>query len=325
MYGVTYILPIGSFLHVFGLMMTSLSNNYYQIILSQGFCSPLGASMIFFSGIFATGGWFDKKRALAFGIVASGSSLGGVIFPIMLQRLIPEIGFPWAMRTAAFMILGLLLIANATIKTRFPPAPKPLQLKLYVTPFREAPFALTMLSGFFSFFGFLIPFNFVQESALYYGMSQGLAQYMIPILNAASIFGRVLAGFMGDKLGRFNIMSIVLGVSGLVCLAIWLPARSNAPIIVFAIIYGVSRPSPVALIHTLCFKADAVLVRLRSYRLHGAIMYRANLQHPRARVSQRHLFVRIFTQSFTSAHANSRFIARLFRSARSLAPRLADS
>jgi nitrate/nitrite transporter NarK len=49
-YGPRYILLVGTFLHVFGLMMTSLATKYYQFILAQGICSPIGASMIFYPG-----------------------------------------------------------------------------------------------------------------------------------------------------------------------------------------------------------------------------------------------------------------------------------
>jgi len=41
------LLLIGSLLHVFGLMMTSLGTEYYQILLAQGLCSALGVSAIF--------------------------------------------------------------------------------------------------------------------------------------------------------------------------------------------------------------------------------------------------------------------------------------
>ena len=47
-YGPRYLLLVGTFLHVFGLMMTSLSTQYYQLLLSQAICSPIGASMVFY-------------------------------------------------------------------------------------------------------------------------------------------------------------------------------------------------------------------------------------------------------------------------------------
>ena len=100
-YGPRYLLLGGTFLHVFGLMMASLSSEYYQFILSQGVCSPIGASMLFFPGKRVSNSytpakvltetipamtscisWFLKKRALAFGVIAGGASIGGVIFPV---------------------------------------------------------------------------------------------------------------------------------------------------------------------------------------------------------------------------------------------------
>ena len=47
-YGPRYLLLAGTFFHVFGLMMTSISTKYYQILLSQAICSPIGASMVFY-------------------------------------------------------------------------------------------------------------------------------------------------------------------------------------------------------------------------------------------------------------------------------------
>lgn len=66
------------------------------------------------------GHWFRKRRAYAIGVIASGSSIGGVFIPIMLQRLIVSVGFPWAVRAIAFLCLGCLTIACLTIRTRLP-------------------------------------------------------------------------------------------------------------------------------------------------------------------------------------------------------------
>jgi nitrate/nitrite transporter NarK len=47
-YGPRYLLLSGTFFHVFGLMMTSLSKKYYQFLLSQAVCSAIGASCVFY-------------------------------------------------------------------------------------------------------------------------------------------------------------------------------------------------------------------------------------------------------------------------------------
>jgi len=49
-FGPRWLLAFGTFMHVFGLMMASLSTKYYQIILSQGICSPIGICCLFTPG-----------------------------------------------------------------------------------------------------------------------------------------------------------------------------------------------------------------------------------------------------------------------------------
>ncbi|KAI9723733.1 MAG: hypothetical protein M1812_001033 [Candelaria pacifica] len=237
-YGPRYILLFGSFFHIFGLMMASLSTEYYQFILSQGICSPIGASAIFYPAMSCISTWFFKNRALAFGIVASGSSLGGVIFPIMVERLVREVGFGWAMRIAAFMILGLMIIANLTVKSRIPPSPRPLVLMEFITPLTEIPFLCVVLASFLFFFGMFLPFNYVILYAQAHSMSANLAGYLLAVLNATSIFGRVIPGYVADRVGRFNVMIVMSYFSAIIVLALWLPSRSNAAIIIFASLYG---------------------------------------------------------------------------------------
>ena len=49
-----------------------------------------------------------------------GSSFGGIVFPIMLNQLIfhSSIGLAWSIRITAFVVLGLLIIANLLMSDR---------------------------------------------------------------------------------------------------------------------------------------------------------------------------------------------------------------
>ena len=93
-FGPRWLLLIGSVLHVLGLTMVSISSAYYHFFLAQALCSALAASAIFYACTGAVSTWFRHRRATAFGIVSSGASLGGVIFPIMAATLIPQLGQP---------------------------------------------------------------------------------------------------------------------------------------------------------------------------------------------------------------------------------------
>ncbi|KAM3508001.1 hypothetical protein MY11210_006923 [Beauveria gryllotalpidicola] len=247
-YGPRQLIFVGTVLHVFGLMMCSLGTRYYQILLAQGVCSAIGVSAIFQPAMSCIHGWFDKKRGAAFGILATGSSLGGVIFPIMVSRLIRRVGFPWAMRTCAFLILALLVVANLTVRSFHPPRPQKLTKAQLAKPFCQLDYVF-LCAGFFCFtFGIYIPINYLPVQALDAGMDPSLVQYLLSILNAASLFGRLFAGFMGDKIGRYNMFIAVCTLTGVWVLALWIPSSSTGGIIAFAILFGFCSGAYVSLI-----------------------------------------------------------------------------
>lgn len=70
----------------------------------------------------AIGHYFNKKRGAAMGLALSGSSLGGLTFPLMLGKLLynPRLSFGWTIRIAGFIMLGLCVPAVLAIKTRLP-------------------------------------------------------------------------------------------------------------------------------------------------------------------------------------------------------------
>lgn len=80
------------------------------------------------------------------------------------------------------------------------------------------------------------------------GMSTRLAGYLLAVLNAASIFGRIIPGALADKVGKFNMQSLWCLVAGILVLALALPASSNAAYITFAALYGFSSGAFVSLL-----------------------------------------------------------------------------
>ena len=77
------LIRMGTFLTVFGLMMTSVSTKYYQVMLAQGVCIGLGSGCIFVPSFAIIPQYFSSRKALATGIAASGSSLGETDAPVL--------------------------------------------------------------------------------------------------------------------------------------------------------------------------------------------------------------------------------------------------
>lgn len=250
-YGPRYLLIFGTIVHVFGIMMASLGKEYYQLFLAQSICSAMGAACLFYGGMNSVMTWFFKRRALATGIAASGSSLGGVIMPIMINKLLPRIGFGWTMRALAFMLLGLLIVANLTVKSRLTHTPRPWKVWDFFVPLKDPKFALLAVGSFFFFWGLFIPINFITLYGQYNGMSNSFAFYQIAILNAGSVFGRIIPGWAGDHFGKFNVTILTSALSVIFTLALWIPAHNNASITAFAALYGIVSGSFVSMISPL--------------------------------------------------------------------------
>lgn len=88
--------------------MTSIRQVYWQYMLAQGLVVGIGSECLFLPSVAIVPQWFElKSRNLALGIVAVGSSVGGVIFPITFHHLLPHVGFSWVVR-----VIGLLGLAT---------------------------------------------------------------------------------------------------------------------------------------------------------------------------------------------------------------------
>jgi len=69
---------------------------------------------------------FRRRRVLVMGFAASGSALGAIVHPIMLNNLINgPVGFANGVRASAGLVSGLLFIACLCVRTRLPPPETP--------------------------------------------------------------------------------------------------------------------------------------------------------------------------------------------------------
>lgn len=254
LYGPRWLVLVGTVLQVLGLMMTSISSEYYQIILAQGICTSLGMSAIYVPATACLAGWFDRRRGTAYGIATSGSSFGGVVLPIMISRLIPRVGFPVAMRAAAFLILGLLVLANLTVASRLPPDPSPVTRASLLRPFRDVRLMLVNVGFLLMTLGVFIPINYIAVESLRHGMSYELSHYLVATMNAGSLFGRIFSGIAADVAGPYNTFVSVSALAGVLVLAFYIPAASATAIFVFSVMFGFTTGAYIALLAPLVVK-----------------------------------------------------------------------
>lgn len=226
-----------------------------------GVLGGLGTSLIFTPAISAIGHFFLEKRGNATGIAAAGGSLGGIIFPLMLQRLFPMVGFAWATRIVGFVFIFCCSIACLLIRSRLPPKPgQKVMPDLRI--FRNKSYALLTVGIYFMEWGLFVPITYITSFATSTGaLSPTFSYQLVAIFNAGSCLGRWAPGYVADKLGRFNSMIAALALCAATTFTFWLPASILTPnpddptnatiikalIIVYAVIFGFASGSNISL------------------------------------------------------------------------------
>ncbi|KAK7442390.1 hypothetical protein Landi51_09691 [Colletotrichum acutatum] len=136
----------------------------WQFILTQGII--FGSTAVFGTAVSLplASQHFTRRRALAIGIVASGSSAGGVCLPIMFSRLVPRIGFGWALRVAALIALVCYGVAILISRPKLPRKPvKSIWSIVDFNGFRDARYSTLALANVVGNFGLYVPFYYLAD------------------------------------------------------------------------------------------------------------------------------------------------------------------
>lgn len=170
----------------------------WQIFLAQGLGAGIGAGIVFVPSVAIVSHYFLKRRALAMSIVASGSSLGAVVHPIMLNNTLrSHLGFANAVRASAGLVSALLLVACLLMRPRLPPPKSKSQFwKSFRRFIHDRAFIFATLGHVSSLLivsdvidkfsrmatytiGFYFPLFFLQLDAISHGISQKFAFYSV--------------------------------------------------------------------------------------------------------------------------------------------------
>ncbi|KAF9463208.1 major facilitator superfamily domain-containing protein [Collybia nuda] len=253
-----YMIAAGSILQVFSMFMLSLTQRgqYYQVFLSQAVGMGLGQSLLFLPSITIIGHHFKRRRALATGIALSGASVGGIIWPIMLNQLRDRVSFANGIRATGALAGFFLLIANIITKSKPSMNMRTLQQTANsIKPnfrdiFSDSAYLISIGAAFCISLGLFFPYFYLQLYAVEKGIAEGLTFYVVTILNAGSFFGRLLPNFIADRIGPYNMLIPCLIISSILAFSIF-GIHSFAGVVVFSFLYGFWSGSYVSLIPSL--------------------------------------------------------------------------
>ncbi|KAI0046365.1 MFS general substrate transporter [Auriscalpium vulgare] len=235
------VVTVGSVLFTFSLFMVSLlhPDKYSLLFLSQGIGMGIGAGLVYIPVLAVQADHWGPRTSLAMGVASSGLPVGGTFFPVMLNQLLHNgVSFAWSVRASAFLVLGMLLVANVFIKSypraQSPQGEKPSSMKELLT---DAPYMCVALGGLFMNWGIYFPYFYLQLYTILHGMDPTFAFYTLTILNGAAIPGRILPNLLAQKYGALNVFTASAFSCAVLAWAFF-GAKSIAGVVAFAVIYG---------------------------------------------------------------------------------------
>jgi hypothetical protein len=155
----------------------------------------------------------------------------------MFRKLEPQIGFGWAVRAIAFIILGLAALCCAILGRHGGCAHETRPL-LDLTALRETSFVLFTSSLFFLFLAYYIPLFFITSYAkAYLGTGDDFAFYLLAIANAGSFLGRTVPYLLGQRVKPiYNLL--FWASAGVLLLFTWISIQNTPGFVVWCVLWG---------------------------------------------------------------------------------------
>ena len=231
-------MSLGVVLMGVGIFLSGFTVNHVAgLFFTAGTCAGLGSCITYTTSNSLPVQWFSGKLGLANGLVKLGGGLGGTVMAIVFQALIDRIGIPWALRIVGFVAVVTGLPAALMIREH---APSRRSAFVDLTLFRSFPFSCLFLAGATGTFALYVPPYFLPLFATSIGLSSSTGAGLVAAFNGCGAIGRLGAGYLCDKLGSMNMLLLTMLVNTLSTLAIWPLSSKLGPLILFAVLNGMS-------------------------------------------------------------------------------------
>jgi MCP family monocarboxylic acid transporter-like MFS transporter 3 len=230
---------VGTALIVLGTFMTSLSASYWPIFLAQGVCTGTGMGLVWMPSVAVVGSYWAERRIMAFGLAASGSGTGSILFPLVVQHLLPRLGFARAVQVQGYIALAFAVIINLLLRPRLPPRRTGPLVEWRA--FGEPTYMLFTMGVFLLFWALYFCFFFINTYATdVAGMTPGEAVNLLVVINAVGIPVRPLLGVVADR--YFGALpTLIAAMTWLaVMLFVWIPVKSVGGLYAYAVFYGLA-------------------------------------------------------------------------------------
>jgi MFS family permease len=216
---------IGSVLLCGGYLLMASADGLGLVVLALAVIAPIGMSCSWVPVNATAVRWFTRRRGIASAIVTAGGSAGNIVGPPVAAWLIVSSGWRTALAVMAIGGLVLLLIAAALL-VRSPeevglhpdgdPAPPAIEAvttdRTAAEASRTRTFWLLLVMYACTFIVIFTPFVHGTAFAVGLGVSRITAATVISSIGVGGIAGRLLVGWLSDRIDRRRAIVLALGL-----------------------------------------------------------------------------------------------------------------
>jgi MFS family permease len=213
-----------------GLLLAAAAQNLLTLHLAYGvLIGGIGQGAFFSPLTAAISQWFDRNRALAIAIAASGQSLGGLVLPPLMRWGADTIG--WRATLGSYgLVAGATLFACAFVFRRQPPALVLATLKTETGNVRQTARGTFVALGLCFAFSNLASFIVIGHLTAF-GEDQGFeptaAAALVSVMLGVTLVSRLSAGKLSRRWGCYRML---LAMSVLLVIGIAWMAMAQDPI-----------------------------------------------------------------------------------------------
>ncbi|KAI8719839.1 MFS domain-containing protein [Fusarium sp. LHS14.1] len=223
---------------IVSLIFMRFAQEFYQFFLSFSVLGGISASFLYNPALSVIGHWFMKRRGLATGLACTSGGVGGVWMPLVILYLAPRIGFGWSIRVIALICAVHGLIACLLLRKRLPPNKKAGSTVDFKA-LKDINYATMTLGLVLVEFAIFIPISYICSYAIHSSWGFQDAYMLNALLNVGAVPGRFLPGYVADRFGVVNTMTVIAFACMALVFCLWLPAHgSHAMTMSFTILYG---------------------------------------------------------------------------------------
>ncbi|MBR0600114.1 OFA family MFS transporter [Sinanaerobacter chloroacetimidivorans] len=234
-YGPKWVIFAGGILFGGGIFLSGLTTSLAWLYVSYGIIAGFGMGLVYSCTIANTVKFFPDKRGLVGGLATAGYGSGAIIFAPVAQQIIASSGVLFTFKTLGIIYLIIILAGSQFIIT----APAGYKPEGWEPPAITASSANTGKDKTWSqmladplFYLLVIMFIIGAMAGLMIisqaspiaqeviGVEPALAALAVSCVAIANTTGRVVWGWVSDKIGRYNALPVMYILSGLMMFAL---------------------------------------------------------------------------------------------------------